>query len=68
MIHFSQTTKFSFILANCSLALFVYFRAFVGPSIGGYLLDEFGFRNASMALIILEITLVSILCIKYFFQ
>ena len=37
----------------------IYFRAFVGPSLGGFLLDEFGFRNASMALLVLEIVLVS---------
>ncbi|KFM70368.1 MFS-type transporter, partial [Stegodyphus mimosarum] len=35
--------------------------AFVGPSIGGYLLDTFGFSNASMALLILESILVVLL-------
>lgn len=38
--------------------------AFVGPSVGGYLLDEFGFRYASMALLILETTLVILLVIS----
>ncbi|XP_054708278.1 MFS-type transporter SLC18B1-like [Uloborus diversus] len=38
--------------------------AFVGPSLGGYLMDSFGFRNASMALLILETFLVFLLIIS----
>lgn len=40
--------------------------AFVGPSIGGYFFEEFGFRNSSMALLILETTLAILLFISLF--
>ncbi|XP_015907157.1 MFS-type transporter SLC18B1 isoform X2 [Parasteatoda tepidariorum] len=35
--------------------------AFVGPSLGGFLLDQFGYRNASMMILGLESTLVILL-------
>lgn len=38
--------------------------AFVGPSVGGYFLDEFGFRKASMTLLILETFLIIILIVS----
>ncbi|GFW65644.1 transposable element Tcb2 transposase [Trichonephila clavipes] len=38
--------------------------AFVGPSLGGYFLDEFGFRKASMTLLILETVLIILLVVS----
>ncbi|GIY40328.1 MFS-type transporter SLC18B1 [Caerostris extrusa] len=38
--------------------------AFIGPSIGGYLYDELGFRKASMTLMVLEIVLIILLIIS----
>ncbi|GFY72923.1 MFS-type transporter SLC18B1 [Trichonephila inaurata madagascariensis] len=38
--------------------------AFIGPSLGGYFLDEFGFRKASMTLLILETVLIILLVVS----
>ncbi|KAF8791572.1 MFS-type transporter SLC18B1-like isoform X1 [Argiope bruennichi] len=38
--------------------------AFVGPSVGGYLLDNMGFRKASMTLLVLETVLIILLIVS----